>query len=182
MNKITLHFHYLSTLQSDRSFRFVSHRFSAYLNFIHIVAAPRPRKRCTILVLLREEGRRIAGEQGWKSRYFPRRGGNTSDAVPERLISKWRHLSVEADTYVLPSFHPTVGWCARRGWSGCLLVSSTRKDRRLLREQRKKCTFLLSAAREKRAEKYSPRIIVRRTMINFSISWNQRKNSIFSSS
>lgn len=79
---------------------------------------------------------------------------------------------------MLPSFHPTVGWCARRGWSGCLLVSSTRKDRRLLREQRKKCTFLLSAAREKRAEKYSPRIIVRRTMINFSISWNQRKNSI----
>lgn len=85
--------------------------------------------------------------------------GNTSGAVPERLISKWRHLSVEADTYVLPGFRPTAGWCARRGWSGCLLVSSTRKDRRLLREQRKKCTFLLSTAREKRAEKYSPRII-----------------------
>lgn len=139
----------------------INHRFSPsipreYLNYTYTMKTPHPRKRrarddaSRTISFPRTGAKNSGGKQGWKSLALfstrEGRGGNTSGAVPERLISKWRHLSVEADTYVLPGFQPA-SWCARRGWSGCLLVSSTRKDRRLLRERRKKCTFLLFTSR-----------------------------------
>lgn len=139
----------------------INHRFSPsipreYLNYTYTMKTSHPRKRrarddaSRTISFPRTGAKNSGGEARMKVAraifHEGRQRGNTSGAVPERLISKWRHLSVEADTYVLPGFQPA-SWCARRGWSGCLLVSSTRKDRRLLRERRKKCTFLLFTSR-----------------------------------
>lgn len=70
-----------------------------------------------LFFFVHEEGRGIARMKVARAIFHGgRKGRNTSGAVPERLISKWRHLSVEADTYVLPGLSTADGGLVCETW------------------------------------------------------------------
>lgn len=70
-----------------------------------------------LFFFVHEEGRGIARMKVARAIFHGGRWRrNTSGAVPERLISKWRHLSVEADTYVLPGLSTADGGLVCETW------------------------------------------------------------------